>query len=471
MNSQAPLKWFNKFGGAGLDIGYGVKETFKRQYIICGSTTSFGYGSTDAYLILIDSMGQKVWEKSFGGALTDVAKKIVVNPIDSGYIFVGYTNSLGSGGYDLYIVRTDKNGSLIWQKSFGGLDWDFGNDLAIGPDGNVYVCGSTYSMGYGNKDAYLLKINSTNGIPIWQKTFGGNLDDEFKSLKITNTNSLIIAGQTKSYNDNFGDILFFKLSLNGDSIFSKTYGLKNKEDYANSIIENFASTGYVLSGGTESYSTFGKDAFIFGIDALGDSTWLVNYGNANLDQESIKVLPASNNTGTYVISYSDVENSFFKRNPKNLILNSVGVYYTGHDFGDTEDEEFYDLENTSDNGFIGVGYTYSFGSNISDVFVVKYDSLVIEGSNLIGVRENEKILNRNVEVYPTHLSNGINSIYIASEKPINVKVIDLFGRTVNFTIEKLSSSYVVNLNQSNNGVYFLILAIDNEIHRYKILKE
>ncbi|MBK6523605.1 MAG: hypothetical protein IPG08_15535 [Sphingobacteriaceae bacterium] len=116
MNAQPPSKWYNRFGGAGIDIGYGVKETYERHYIVAGSTSSFGYGATDAYLVLVDSMGQKVWDKTYGGVMADVAKAIVVNPVDSGFIFTGYTGSIGNGGYDVYLVRTDKNGTIIWQK-------------------------------------------------------------------------------------------------------------------------------------------------------------------------------------------------------------------------------------------------------------------------------------------------------------------------------------------------------------------
>ena len=237
LSAQPPSKWYNKFGGSGIDIGYGVKETYERHYIVAGSTSSFGYGATDAYLILVDSMGQKVWDKTYGGVMADVAKAVVVNPVDSGFIFTGYTGSIGNGGYDVFLARTDKNGNLIWQKSFGGLDWDFGNDIVMGPDGNVVICGYTYNSKYGKKDGYILKVNSGTGALMWEKKYGGVEDDEFRAVKVTNDNFIIFTGETKSYADITGDIYFFKTNATGDSVLCKQLGRINTEDFGNLAID------------------------------------------------------------------------------------------------------------------------------------------------------------------------------------------------------------------------------------------
>src|ERR1041385_6448278 len=81
--AQPPLKFFTTFGGDGVDIGYGVKEIYNRQYIIAGLTTSYGAGSADAYLILADSMGQAVWQKTYGSVFAEAARSVIFNPSDS----------------------------------------------------------------------------------------------------------------------------------------------------------------------------------------------------------------------------------------------------------------------------------------------------------------------------------------------------------------------------------------------------
>src|ERR1041384_4123716 len=84
--SQPPDKFCTSFGGDGMEEGNGIKLTPANDYIVIGSTTSFGNGGTDAYLVLLDKMGAPVWAKSFGSTGIEVGKSIVVNPVDSGYV-------------------------------------------------------------------------------------------------------------------------------------------------------------------------------------------------------------------------------------------------------------------------------------------------------------------------------------------------------------------------------------------------
>ncbi|MDZ4663941.1 MAG: T9SS type A sorting domain-containing protein [Bacteroidota bacterium] len=470
LNAQPPSKWYNKFGGSGIDIGYGVKETYERNYIVAGSTSSFGYGATDAYLILVDSMGQKVWDKTYGGIMADVAKAVVVNPVDSGFIFTGYTGSIGNGGYDVYLARTNKNGTLIWQKSFGGLDWDFGNDIVMGPDGNVVICGYTYNSKYGQKDGYILKVNSSSGALIWEKKYGGAKDDEFKALKITTLNTIILTGETKSYNDPIGDIYFLKTTINGDSIVSKTHGRINKEDKGNSIIEDFSFTGYIIGGGTESYSSWGKDAFIFSVSSVGDSVWLQRYGNNNVDQEAIDVILNVSNTGTYVISYSDIDFVVFKRDPKHLILDANGIYYSGNAFGGDEDEELYDLQNTSDEGYVGVGYTKSFGSINEDLYIIKYDSAAYFGGDLIGISESNTIVKNKIKIFPTLITSDNPILNIQSDLEFSISLIDIYGKELIQTAKKDSSTNSIDLKNLSAGIYFLKVDQGGKLACFKLIK-
>lgn len=196
--TQPPSRFYTKFGGNGIDIGYSAKPTLDGQYIIVGSTSSYGAGNTDVYLVKLDSMGNIMWQKTYGGFLNDVGKA-VIQVADSGYFIAGFTNSYGAGGYDSYLIRTDKMGNLIWQKTYGGLDWDFATDLVYTPDGNLAVVGNTSSYGSGKKDGFALKYDFLGNL-IWQKLFGGIEDDELKAIITTNDNYLAAVGYTQSNN-------------------------------------------------------------------------------------------------------------------------------------------------------------------------------------------------------------------------------------------------------------------------------
>ena len=127
-DAQPPSKFYCRYGGNGYDVGYDVKQTLDGGYIITGSTSSFGQGNTDMYLLKLDSLGQKQFETSFGGYNNEIGKS-VVQLSDSSYVMVGYTSSTGFGGYDIFLVKADKAGTLLWQKTIGGTDWDFAHSL------------------------------------------------------------------------------------------------------------------------------------------------------------------------------------------------------------------------------------------------------------------------------------------------------------------------------------------------------
>jgi hypothetical protein len=471
LSAQAPSKFYNKFGGFGSEEGFGIKETINRQYIISGTTSSFGYGGKDATLILIDSMGQKIWEKHYGGALTDVAKSVLFNPSDSGFIFAGFSNSIGNGGYDIYVVRTDKKGDILWQNSFGGLDWDFGEDLLFSNDGHLIVCGKTYSKKYGKSDGCIYKINSASGQMMWEKIYGGPENDDFRSVILTTDNFYVFAGRTESYSDVSGDIYLLKTNLNGDSVLSKTYGLKNKNDYANSIAAE-TSTAYILGGGSESYSEALTDAFIFKIASNGDSLWLRNYGNNGLGQEATDVFYLNNGAGAYAIAYSDINFAFYKRDPKGLILNDQGYYITGNSFGENEDEELHQVTKTTDQGFIGVGYTRSYGSILEDVYVVKFDSTFLYGGKLINVKNYIKTPD-NLKVYPTILNQSTPELTIEFKDCITFSIQDGSGRKV-FEETTINNSgvdkYNLDIKFLEKGFYTLNIKIGIESYCVKLIK-
>lgn len=473
LQAQPPSKFYNKFGGNGIDVGYGIKETFDRQYIVAGSTSSFGYGALDAYLLLIDSMGQKIWQKSYGGALTDVAKSVVVNPVDSGFIFAGHSNSIGNGGYDVLVVRTDKDGNLIWQKSFGGFDWDFGNDIILAPDGNVVVCGYSSSSKYGKTDGYILKLNSNTGALIWEKKYGGAEEDEFKCIKLTSDNNYILTGKTCSYNDLKGDIYFLKTDINGDSLVSKTYGKINKVDFGNDIVDENIND-YFIVGGTESYTSGKMDAFLFKTTNLGDSVWLKNEGKPNSDEEATKILLSMSYQGRYIYTFGQNEVPAYKIDPKTLLVNANGFYVNGGTIGGFEDEEFYDMANTKDKGFIGVGYTRSFGSVLEDVFVIKYDSIIgiTTAGNVIDVKEN-KLVQPKIKVYPTIISIDNSEVTVESLSSFQYIIHSAYGHIIVSATESPSLSSgikTISLESCSIGISFLTIISNNQRSTYKIIK-
>jgi hypothetical protein len=454
--SQAPRKFYTKMGGAGIDIGYGVKQTLDKQYIITGSTSSYGQGNTDVYLIKLDSMGIVLWQKTIGGFVNDVGRAIV-QLSDSSFVITGFSNSFGNGGYDAYTVKTDKDGVIIWQRSWGGQDWDFAYDILVAPDGNIVICGSTESFGGGKKDAFAVKYNSLTGNQIWQKIIGGAEDDDFKGMVLDNSGTAIVAaGGTKSRGDILGDMWAFKLALsNGDSLQRFMYG-GNKADRANSVTM-LANNNIVLAGNSESFSYGKKDAIMVCLDVNGQFVWNFYAGGATTDEDAFKII----NTNSLFSQTTFIGDAYQIPGNKTDIMTfpadvsgnfvSSGL---GGTFGFLEDELAYDIAPTKDKGVVQVGYTNSFNALNSDLFFVKRDSVLSYGANLVGLSEQE-LIEKYLSAFPNPVNDILNlTLPTEIKSSIKAELLSIEGKHLqNYLL--YSSNEKIDLSKFESGIYFL----------------
>ena len=173
--------FFKSYGGNGNDYGENIISTRDSGFLAIGATESYGNGLTDMYFVKTDKDGNVLWHKAYGGANIDYGKS-VVETLDSGFIACGYSNSENLN-YDIFLVKINKNGILQWSKSIGGNDWDFGNRIikSVIDSNHFYIVGKTFSYGSINGDGFVLKINSF-GDSLWMKTYGGNMEDEFEDI-------------------------------------------------------------------------------------------------------------------------------------------------------------------------------------------------------------------------------------------------------------------------------------------------
>jgi hypothetical protein len=475
MKAQAPRKFYTKFGGTGIDIGYSVIQTLDNQYAITGSTSSFGQGNTDVYLVKMDSMGVILWQKSLGGFVNDVGKSIV-QLSDSSYVITGYSNSFGNGGYDVYTVRTDKDGTILWQKAWGGNDWDFGYDIVKTADGNVVICGTTQSLGNGKKDGFVVKYDIANGNVLWQKTYGGKEDDEFKGMTLDNTTqNVLVTGYTKSRGDVLGDVWVFRVATaNGDSVQRYMYG-GSKIDYANDIVE-LTNGNLLLCGSSNSFTTATtttkRDSYFLCFLPNGNFNWDFHYGSPNEDEEAFRIVRCSRpvyaesvHVGeTYQISGNKLD--IFTYPSAGPFLAVGGFAGT---FGFLEDELAYDIALTKDKGYIQVGYTNSFNAVNSDVFVVKRDSTLNYGANLVGINENSK---NNIQflTYPNPV-NDLLTLHLSEQTklPVNVELISLDGRVLR-KYKQYSPQETIDLSNCEAGIYLLKVFSNNFYKTIKLEK-
>lgn len=464
IKAQPPTKFYTKFGGSGEDIGYSGKQTLDGHYIVAGSTSSYGNGNTDVYLVKVDSMGMLLWEKYIGGFGNDVGKS-VIQLADSGYVIAGFTNSYGAGGYDAFTIRTDKSGNLIWQKTFGGLDWDFASDLVQGADGNIFVVGNTVSFGAGKKDGFVLKYDLLGNL-IWQKFYGGNENEELRSIIKTNDNFLATVGYTESRGDINGDGYFLKLNLNGDTLLTKTFGGLYK-DYATDIVQK-SNSDYILCG-AKTYSLNGKTHSYFNrINSVG--VLVVDSSRYNsTDNENYVSLANSTKTINMTGYLREVPVPLYGIQGNILVQDDTGFEYAVNSFGGYDNEEFFSIEGTRDGGYLMIGSTLSFGSFGKDIYFLKIDdAIVITYSSIVGIKEATQIEN----FTPYYINLNLVLFQFQFENiPQRLSLCDLNGKIIQEYAPD-DTEFLINLENLSTGLYLLkIKSKDGNIYNQKLIKK
>ena len=208
-DSTGNVEWEKTFGGSSWDWAQSVEQTTDGGYILAGYTVSYGAGRSDVYVVKTDSAGNMQWQKTFGGSDYDHGWS-VQQTTDGGYIITGYTDSYGPAYRDVYLIKTDSAGNMQWQKAFGGSNDELGFSVQQTTDDGYIIAGETESFGAGREDVYLIKTDSAGNM-IWQKTFGGSDYDCGWSVQQTSDGGYIVAGETSSYGGGSDDVYLIKL--------------------------------------------------------------------------------------------------------------------------------------------------------------------------------------------------------------------------------------------------------------------
>ena len=271
------LQWQKTFGGADFDRGYSIEQTADGGFLIAGFTMSFG-ANGDAYLIKTDPNGILEWQNNYGGS-DDESGYSVQQTADGGYIIAGDVYS--AGDWDVYLFKTEPDGTLQWQKSFGGRSNDHGISVRQTIDGGYIVAGNTESFGADKADFYLIKTD-INGTLEWQKTFGGRNYDYGYSVRQTTDGGYSIAGVTESFGAGKQDVYLVKASPEGNLEWHKTFG--KATDEVGQSMTLAADGGYIIAGHTvpASPNDYG-DVYIIKTKPDGALEWQNSFHFSNFD--------------------------------------------------------------------------------------------------------------------------------------------------------------------------------------------
>ncbi len=355
------LKWQRTYGGSGIEYAAAVQQTSDGGYVAAGSTNFFGAGNNDAWVLKLNTDGAVAWQKTYGGTGTDVATAIEQTS-DGGYIVAGWTNSFGAGGSDVWVLKLNTDGTVAWQKTYGGSGSNYASSVQQTADGGYIVAGGA------DGDAWVLKLNS-DGTVAWQKAYGGPGTDYATSVRQTGDGGYIVAGYADASGSGNTDAWLLKLNSSGTVLWQKTYG--GPEIDAVVSIQQTGDGGYIAAGYSDSFNPGSRDAWVLKLNASGSVLWQKAYGGPG--EDFVSSIQQTADGGYIVAGYTS---SFGAGNEDAWVLklNGDGSVAWQKTYGGSGDEEAKSIQQTADGGYIVAGYTSSFGAGNGDVWVLKLDA-------------------------------------------------------------------------------------------------
>lgn len=279
----------------------------------------------DGWIIKFDGNGNILWSKNYGGTSTERIYSIVELQ-DGTLVAAGNAHSQDIdlniptyGGTDGWVLKLESNGNIIWSKAYGGTKNDSFLKIKKTNDNSLIMCGNTFSAdndltsNYGSTDAWVVKINE-NGDKIWSFNFGGSDSDSFIDFQITAQNEIILCGESESNdqdlsNGNYGqdDAWITKINSSGSMIWSKNFGGSQSDVFSSIVLK--PNNNILICGFTESNDhdlidlNIGlSDGWLVELDENGDNPWFKNLGGS-LEDELISIVSSSNNN-YYSIGFS-----------------------------------------------------------------------------------------------------------------------------------------------------------------------
>ncbi len=355
--------WSKTYGGSGNDTGTGnTLQTSDGGFAVSGDTNSSGAGGRDFWLFKTDSSGNMLWSKTYGGPLDETCGDMVIAS-DGGFALAGNTLSFGAGGIDVYLVKTGASGTMQWNKTYGGAGDEYMINIIRTSDNGYMMSGYTTSFGAGNRDGWLIKTDS-NGNMQWNKTYGGARSDMAYGLIQRNDGGYTFVGIAASFSAGDSDVWLVKTDSSGIMQWNKTYG-GSGADYAYILVQTNEG-GYATAGYSTSFG--GTAAYLIRTDEGGNMLWNKTYPGAPA-QIAIHMIETADE-GFALVGWNYLNGQdllLIKTDPAgNLQFNRT--------YGGPGLENGYAILQTSDGGYLLTGTTSSFGAGGNDAWLVKTDA-------------------------------------------------------------------------------------------------
>ena len=469
------------FGSAvGNDWANSLLETPAGDFVVTGQYDT----GTDIDLLMakISSTGDTVWTKRIGGAQNDWGGSVIMTS-DGGFVAAGFTDSYGAGNDDIYLVKVDSMGSLLWSKTFGGSGFEYGYDVIETAGNGLLIVGEGTSWGTGpaNTDIYVIKTDA-KGDTLWTYVYGDSTDNVGFSLIERQDSSYLIAGCTDCYvlssNDYFlaidsngivmgakryagtvfrsvVNVLHNGLAVTGDGFLLDTvsgdiHTIKSDENFVTSCFE---LAEFAIEVGTTTDTTCPSSICVMGMDTF-------NFNMIVIDTALINTIicdscpPPTAHFG----------NSFTPPLTINFLDSSILADSWFLDFGDGDSSM---LQNPSHTYTSGGSFTVTlYATNICGT-----DTFIKQVPILVSINNKS---DRSMKLYPNPVAD---KLYLSAnfnvETAEQVSVHDILGREMAVNFVRINSNeYVLDLGGLPTGSYFINIRLDDQLikERFVLIK-
>ena len=313
-DANGNVVWQNAYNGTGnglplADSANSVRQTTDGGYIVAGGTGRLSAEGGSAFWALkLDASGGVRWQKAYGGAGEESVDTSVLETGDGGYVLAGTTSSFGLGAWDgdVWLVKLDAEGNLVWQKTYGGTKGEIAFASALATDGGFIIAASTSSFG-ASFEAWLLRLDFSGNI-VWQRTYRGADEIKASSIIASADGNYILVGTTRSAatTDHFG--LVMKLDASGNILWQKRYGAESGLVFDSA--RPASGGGLIVSGYNYLNNTGIRSGWVLLLDADGEAADCISTSAWNAAAGNSTAQPRTSTGVAFVTNATPVSTTF-----------------------------------------------------------------------------------------------------------------------------------------------------------------
>ncbi len=352
--------WTRTFGGPAFDQATWVELTPDGGFILAGFNGAGPHGDSDGWLIKTNAEGNVQWSHFYGGEGYEEFRSVEVLP-DGGYLAFGTTNSDSDGGNDMFLVKTNAQGEMVWSRTYGGPADDEGWFARRTPDGGFILAGVTYSFGAGGSDMYLVKTNAEGNVQ-WSHTYGGPADDRAWTMRLVG-DGYCLGGYTESFGAGWWDAYVVRVNGEGDQLWNHVFGGQNRDWFSGMTVT--PEGGVVMVGVTMSFTQGWGDGYVAKLSPAGDVQWTRSYGTSMPESWDEAIMMPDG--GLFLLGLNQYQPYDFWI----MRTNAAGDPIWQRTLSAPHMEWALGVKRTPDGGYVLCGSTESSGNGSADAYLIR----------------------------------------------------------------------------------------------------